>query len=159
LRDAAVDQSKIPPEERSISMEVRIGVEADRERILSIRPQAEPYFTKDYFVVAAEEDILGFATVFCRKIPAPVSAQEAFIYLIDILEEHRGRGIGSLLVQKIIELEREKGTYQVRAYCDIKNEASHGLWLKNGFGISPDKMPDGEIPGSFVTYVVAGSSL
>lgn len=136
-------------------MEVRVGGDADRKRILELRPQAEPYFTKDYFVVAEDRDLLGFATVFCRKIPAPVSEREAFIYLIEVLEEERrGRGIGSLLVQRIIGMEREKGTYQVRAYSDIKNAAAHGLWRKNGFGISPDKQADGRIPGSFVTFVL-----
>ncbi len=136
-------------------MNIRIGEEADKERIVELRPQAEGYFTKDYFLVAEEEDILGCATVFRRKIPAPVSAAEAFILLIDVFEEdNRNRGIGSLMVQKILEIEREKGTYQVRAYCDIKNTASHRLWLKNKFGISPDKQPDGSIPGSFVTYVL-----
>ncbi len=136
-------------------MDIRIGEEADKKRIINLRPQAEAYFTKDYFLVAEDEDILGCATVFRRSIPAPISAVEAFIYLIDVFaEENRNRGIGSLMVQKILELEREKGTYQVRAYCDIKNTASHYLWLKNRFGISPDKLADGSIPGSFVTYVL-----
>lgn len=136
-------------------MNIRIGNDADKERIISIRPQAAPFFTRDYFVVAEEGDILGCATVFRRRIPAPVPASEAFIYLIDVFEEsNHKKGIGSLLVQKILEIEREKGTYQVRAYCDIGNEASHRLWFKNGFGISPDKMPDGSIPGSFATYVL-----
>jgi len=44
--------------------------------------------------------------------------------------------------------------YQVRAYCDIRNIPSHRLWLKNKFSISPVKMPDDTIAGSFVSYVL-----
>lgn len=136
-------------------MKVRIGEEADKGDILKIRPQMESFFTENYFVVAEEEHILGCATVFRRTIPAPVSAEEAFIYVIDVFEEdNHKKGIGSLMVQKILEIEREKGTYQVRAYCDIGNVASHALWMKNGFGISPSKDANGNIPGSFVTYVL-----
>lgn len=136
-------------------MKVRLGEEADKEYVLKIRPQMESLFTKDYFVVAEEGQILGCATVFHREIPAPVSADEAFIYVIDVFEEDNHRkGIGSLIVQKILEMERERGTYQVRAYCDIGNTASHALWKKNGFGISPSKDANGNIPGSFVTYVL-----
>ena len=138
-------------------MEIRIGNDIDKERILGIRPIAAPYFTNDYFLVAqdGEGDILGFATVSLREIPAPVPGREAFILLIEILEEENYRkGIASLLVQKIIELEKEKDTYQVRAYCDIWHEESHRLWWKNGFGISPVKKQDGSILGSFVTYAL-----
>lgn len=138
-------------------MEIRIGNDIDKEHILSVRPIAAPYFTNDYFLVAqdGEGNILGYATVFLREIPAPVPAKEAFINLIEILDEGNfGKGIGSLLVQKIIELEKEKDTYQVRAYCDIQNVGSHRLWWKNGFGISPVKNQDDSILGSFVTYVL-----
>lgn len=138
-------------------MEIRIGNDIDKESILGIRPIAAPYFTGDYFLVAQNDEgnILGFATVFLREIPAPVQGREAFINLIEILEEeNHGKGIGSLLVQKIIELEKEKDTYQIRAYCDIQNPASHRLWRKNGFGISPVKNQDDSIQGSFVTYVL-----
>ena len=81
--------------------------------------------------------------------------QTCALPIFEILEEENFRkGIASLLVQKIIELEKEKDTYQVRAYCDIWNEGSHRLWWKNGFGISPVKNQDGSILGSFVTYAL-----
>lgn len=49
---------------------------------------------------------------------------------------------------------KEEKVYQVRAYCDIRNVPSHRLWLKNKFAISPVKMPDNTIAGSFVSYVL-----
>lgn len=136
-------------------MKLRMGNKSDEEYILKIRPQAASLFEgRSYFIIAEDEGILGFAVVFHRDIEAPVPANEAFINLIEIIDENNyNKGIGSCLVQKIIEIEKEKNTYQVRAYCDINNTASHRLWLKNGFGISPAKEPNGQILGSFVTYV------
>lgn len=136
-------------------MHLRTGNNTDMEYILKLRPQAAAYFEgRSYFIVAEDEGILGFAVVFHRDIEAPVPANEAFINLIEILDKRNHRkGIASCLVQKIIEIEEEKKTYQIRAYCEINNIASHRLWLKNGFGISPAKESNGRILGSFVTYV------
>ena len=136
-------------------MKLRMGNETDKEYILNVRPQAAPLFEgRSYFIIAEDDDILGFAVVFHRDIEAPVLANEAFINLIETLDENNyKKGIASCLVQKIIEIEEDKNTYQVRAYCEINNIASHRLWLKNGFGISPAKEPNGQILGSFVTYV------
>ena len=136
-------------------MKLRMGKETDKEYILNIRPQAAPLFEgRSYFIIAEDEGILGFAVVFHRGIEAPVQSDEAFINLIEILDENNyKKGIASCLVQKIIEMEKEKNTYQVRAYCEINNIASHRLWLKNRFGISPAKESNGQILGSFVTYV------
>ena len=95
-----------------------------------------------------------FEGIYHRDIEAPVPANEAFINLIEVLDEdNHKKGIASCLVQKIIEMEEEKKTYQVRAYCEIHNIASHRLWFKNGFEISPAKESNGQILGSFVTYV------
>ena len=46
------------------------------------------------------------------------------------------------------------GCYPQRAYCNIGNAASHRLWLKNGFTISPVTMPGGAAVGSFITYTL-----
>ena len=63
----------------------------------------------------------------------------------------------SLHMKTVADLRRiakEEKVYQVRAYCDIGNISSHRLWLKNKFSISPVKMPNGSISGSFVSYVL-----
>ena len=137
-------------------MTVRMGTEADKAEIIGKRPRAEGYFSSDGYFIVAEENglIVGFAAVFSRDIPAPVSGREAFINLIEVFEEYQKRGAATMLVQEILKIERSSGAYQVRAYCDINNSASHALWRKNKFGIAPVKMPDGSILGSFVTYVL-----
>jgi hypothetical protein len=58
------------------------------------------------------------------------------------------------MIEKITEIAKEEKVYQVRAYCDIRNIPSHSLWLKNKIAISPVKMPDNTIAGSFVSYVL-----
>ncbi len=137
-------------------MTVRMGTEADKRIIFAIRPQAEQFFSADGYFLSAEEngEIAGFAAVFSRDIPAPAGEREAFINVIEVFENCQRRGFATMLVQEVLRFEKNKGTYQVRAYCDIGNAASHGLWRKNRFGISPVKMPDGSIAGSFVTYVL-----
>lgn len=114
---------------------------------------------QSYLVVAADstipQEIQGFAFVFRREIPAPVEEMEDFINAIEVFDPaNRKKGIGSAIVEQCIRLAKSRGSYQVRAYCDIRNLPSHRLWLKCKFGISPVKMPDGTIPGSFVTYII-----
>lgn len=100
-----------------------------------------------------ENRVIGFVSVFRREIPAPLGGLwEDFINVIEVFEERdRRQGTASALVQAVLTAAREKGSIQVRAYCDIRNEASHRLWLKNGFCISPAVQSDGSIPGSFVS--------
>ncbi|MBD5145140.1 MAG: GNAT family N-acetyltransferase [Ruminococcus sp.] len=137
-------------------MTVRIGTETDKAEIIGKRPQAEGYFSNDGYFVVAEENgaVAGFAAVFSRDIPAPVTGTEAFINLIEVFEDYQRKGVATLLVQEILKIEKNSGAYQVRAYCDINNSASHALWRKNKFGIAPVKMQDGSILGSFITYVL-----
>ena len=114
------------------SMTIRFGTDSDKEIIFAKRPHAAGFFSDGgYFVVAEENgEIVGFAAVFGRKIPAPVEEAEAFINLIEVFEEYQKSGVASAMVQKIVETEKPKGTYQVRAYCEISNAASHALLRK-----------------------------
>ncbi len=105
-------------------------------------------------VYTDNKNVIAFLSAFFKKIPAPLNDEtECFINVIDIFDfNYRNKGIGSLLVQEAIKIAKEEKAIQVRAYCDINNKPSHMLWLKNNFGISPVKMPDGSIAGSFITY-------
>lgn len=109
--------------------------------------------TLTLFAVDDSEQNIAFLFAFYREIEAPLEGQtEWFINVIDVNESMRGKGIGSALIQGLIGKVKETDAIQVRAYCDIQNVSSHMLWLKNGFGISPVKSANGQIPGSFVTY-------
>ena len=133
------------------------GTENDKQKLLNDYPNLHNFFGDNGYLIVAkkENDIIGFIWAFKRDIPAPVEAQEMFINAIEVLNiDLRSQGIGSKMIEKIIEIAKEEKVYQVRAYCDITNVSSHRLWLKNKFSISPVKMPDNTIAGSFVSYVL-----
>ena len=136
---------------------VRNGTKNDKQKLLNDYPNLHKFFGDNGYLIVAEKekDIIGFLWAFVRDIPAPVEAKEMFINAIEVLHtELHCQGIGTQMVQKIIEIARNELVYQVRAYCDITNVSSHRLWLKNKFSISPVKMPDNTIAGSFVSYVL-----
>ena len=139
------------------ALSVRIGTDGERERLLSDYPAAKNVISDGgYFIVAKVDDrLVGFLWAFKRDIPAPVNGEELFINVIDVIDSDlRRRGIASAMVSEIINVAREENVYQVRAYCDIGNISSHRLWIKNRFSVSPVKMPDGSIAGSFVSFVL-----
>ena len=135
----------------------RIGTDAEKQKLLNDYPNIKNVVRDGgYFIVAQIEDtIVGYLWGFKRKIPAPVEQDEIFINIIEVIYTNlRCQGMASSMLQKIMEIAKEEKVYQVRAYCDIWNVPSHRLWLKNKFSISPVKMPDGSIAGSFVSFVL-----
>lgn len=139
-------------------MKIRMGTLTEKFNLKRIYPGLVQVIKgSGELVVAVESNrIIGFAWVFYRKIPAPLNGEtECFINAIEVFEQRdKNKGTASEMVQYCAERGRKKGCYQLRAYCDIHNVASHRLWLKNRFGISPDKQLDGTISGSFVTLVL-----
>ena len=136
---------------------IRIGTDAEKQNLLMDYPNIKNVIHNGgYFVVAQIEDtIVGYLWAFKRKIPAPVDQNEIFINIIEVIYTNlRCQGIASNMLKAIINIAKEEKAYQVRAYCDIGNVPSHRLWLKNKFSISPVKMPDGSIAGSFVSLVL-----
>ena len=136
---------------------IRIGTDAEKQKLLNDYPNIKNVVRDGgYFIVAQIEDtIVGYLWGFKRKIPAPVEQDEIFINIIEVIYTNlRCQGMASSMLQKIIEIAKEEKVYQVRAYCDIWNVPSHRLWLKNKFSVSPVKMPDGSIAGSFVSFVL-----
>ncbi|HBF14705.1 MAG TPA: hypothetical protein DDW30_03290 [Clostridiales bacterium] len=136
---------------------IRFGTPAEREALWREYPAVKNVLRDGgYFLVAIQNDtVVGFLWAFRREIPAPVERDEIFINIIDVIYTNlRCQGIASAMVEEVIRVAKAENVYQVRAYCDIGNLPSHRLWLKNGFSISPVKLPDGSIIGSFVSYVL-----
>lgn len=136
---------------------IKNGTESDKQRLLSKYPNLDKFFFGDGRLVIAENgnDIVGFLWAHKRKISAPVEAEEMFINYITVFEpELRCRGIGTQMIQRIIEIAKVEQVYQIRAKVKTVNMPSHRLWLKNKFSISPAQMPDGNIAVSFVGYVL-----
>lgn len=138
-------------------MTIRLGTDAEKQELLTDYPNIKNVIRDGgYFIVAKIEDtVVGYLWAFKRKIPAPVEQDEIFINIIEVIYTNlRCQGVASKMISAIIEIAKEEKAYQVRAYCDIGNVPSHRLWLKNKFSISPVKMPDGSIAGSFVSYLL-----
>lgn len=136
---------------------IRIGTEKEKQKLITTYPYTKNVIGENGYFIIAETDnnMIGFLWAFKRDIPAPIEQSEIFINVIEVLNINlRSLGIGSRMIEKIIEIAKEEKVYQVRAYCDIRNIPSHRLWLKNKFSISPVKMPDNTIAGSFVSYVL-----
>ena len=138
-------------------MIIRLGTDAEKQKLLTDYPNIKNVIRDGgYFIVAKIEDtVVGYLWAFKRKIPAPVEQDEIFKNIIEVIYTYlRCQGVASKMISEIIEIAKEEKVYQIRAYCDIGNFPSHRLWLKNKFSISPVKMPDGSISGSFVSYVL-----
>jgi len=138
-------------------MRITAPIQAEVAAWLEQEPGVRPvvWLGEDTLTLFALDDSgkrVAFLFAYYREIPAPLGGErECFIYVIDVAESSRRCGIASQLVQETIARARQANVLQVSAYCDIHNESSHRLWLKNGFGISPVKQANGEILGSFVT--------
>lgn len=138
-------------------IKIRLGTEYDKQKLLNSHHGFDKFFFGDGQLVIAKNgnDIVGFLWAHKRKISAPVEAEEMFINYISVFEpELRRNGIGTQMVQKIIEISKSEQVYQIRAKVRAENVPSHRLWLKNKFSISPAQMPDGNIVVSFVGYVL-----
>ncbi|MBQ7336087.1 MAG: GNAT family N-acetyltransferase [Clostridia bacterium] len=136
---------------------IGLGTEAEKQKLLTDYPNISNVIRDGgYFIVSKIEDtVVGYLWAFKREIPAPVEQNEIFINIIEVIYTNlRCQGVASKMVNEIIEIAKKEKIYQIRAYCDIGNVSSHRLWLKNKFSISPTKMPNGSIAGSFVSYVL-----
>ena len=119
---------------------IKNGTENDKQKLLNSHHGLDKFFFGNGRLVIAENGnyIVGFLWAHKRKISAPVEAEEMFINYIEVFEpELRCRGIGTQMVQRIIEIARAEQVYQIRAKVKTENVPSHRLWLKNKFSISP----------------------
>ena len=135
-------------------MNVRIGTEQEKNSIRENYPHTCQVLGEGGYLFVAEdnEEIIGFLWAFLQDIPI-VEEKEMFINVVEVFDTLlRCKGVGTALVKKSLSMAKELSCYQVRAYCSIYNIASNKLWYKNGFVISPVKMPDDTIPGSYVAY-------
>ena len=136
---------------------IRLGAEKEKELLRTRHPQTVPVLGDGGYLIVAEDNgqIVGFLWAVKRKIPAPIEQEELFINVIEVFpEELRCQGLATQMLAEIKKIAINENCYQLRAYCDIRNVSSHRLWVKNGYGINPVALPDGNIVGSFVSLVL-----
>ena len=138
-------------------LHIRLGADSDKELLKASYPHTIPVLGDGGYLIVAEQNniFVGFLWAFKRKIPAPIEQEELFINVIEVFSaKFRRHGLATKMLEEIREIAIHDNVYQLRAYCDIHNVASHRLWMKNSFGIIPVKMPDDTIAGSYVTLVL-----
>jgi GNAT superfamily N-acetyltransferase len=138
---------------------VEIATNEDIEKILEKYPQTKQVICNwgsDCYTLVIKEtnEIIAFASCFRRVYNMPtISWKEDWINVIDvIIPEKKRRGLGSLLLTKIMEIAKENGSHQVAAYSDISNYDAHAFWIKCGFAVMPVKDNAGKVCGSIVGY-------
>lgn len=79
-----------------------------------------------YIVAKYKEEIVGFAGI-------TVILDESNIMNIVVKKEKRMKGIGNLLLQKLIEISQELGTKFITLEVNINNKPAINLYKKFGF--------------------------
>lgn len=130
----------IPMEEKHID-----GVLAVEEATFSI-PWTRNDFEKEvkennlaiYYVAVMDGKVVGYAGMWHVVI-------EGHITNVAVLEEARGKGIGAMLMEKLIEAAEEKQMYGITLEVRMGNAPAQGLYHKYGFkaeGIRKNYYPD-----------------
>jgi len=90
---------------------------------------------ENYQVIYVEEN--GKAVAFSGFRYITHLFTEKIIYIDDLgtIEEYQGKGYGSLLLDHIIQLAKEKGLYGVRLDSGHHRYDAHRLYLNKGFHI------------------------
>jgi L-amino acid N-acyltransferase YncA len=89
--------------------------------------------TDDYPVIVATVGgkVAGWAEI------KPVGTRKAYRYTVEnaiyVDTEYQGKGIGSALLARLIEIAEEKGFHVILALIVSGNESSVGLHVKHGF--------------------------
>lgn len=133
----------------NINMEITLAQKEDSKGILTLQSQIyrisslpqnarhllEKLLKADYcdLVVAKENGkVIGSAFIFYMPIPAH---GKPFAYLEGMVvdKDYRGKGIGSAMLKKIIDLTRQKNCYKIIFTSGFNREDSHKFYEKLGF--------------------------
>lgn len=79
-----------------------------------------------YIVALCDEEVVGYAGMWHV-------VTEGHITNLAVRSEYRGQGIGSMLVQKIIDISKTKEMHGITLECRISNTIAQQLYKKHGF--------------------------
>lgn len=131
-----------------ISIEWLYHKEYSKKRLLTLMTELDPIYIPpissitdlgtycdklityaEMFIIKQKEDDCGFIAVYAND-------QEqhcAFISSIGIKQKFRGRGIGTLLIDKAVEVARKRGMRLIRLQVNRHNDAALKLYHRYGF--------------------------
>jgi len=120
--------------------------------------------TGDYHFLAATDEgglLVGGCVIDIGPMGfGPLSEQTiGFLENIEVLEEHRRRGVGKALLRAALDLAWKKGAWSVRWTVDYENVAGIALYSSLGLAFVPEEDPDAEKPEKRYTVVATNPSL
>lgn len=129
---------------------IRVASLKEKRFIIKHYPHTAQFIKRKgtLYISVDERRISGFAFVQKRNLVNEKHLKEALILVIEVFKlEDRQRGIASQLVEQVKKDAAEQGCYQVIAFYQQSNTASHKLWLRNQFGVMSITQPDGSVSG------------
>lgn len=113
-------------------MKIRQASENDVSKIISIlkiafnSPSNHPLNNKYIedpdilsFVCEIKENIIGTASLHIIK---KINRKVGLIEDVAVIEQHKGKGVGKLLIEHLVQLAKKKGVYKTILNSDKKNE-------------------------------------
>jgi len=92
----------------------------------------QPWFeADDFLVVEVEGEMAGFCWLKVEERPGEGRVGE--VYVIGVGADHRGRGLGRLLLARALEQLRARAVEVAAIYVDESNTAAVGLYEASGF--------------------------
>ncbi len=129
---------------------VTTAIPRQKRWIIKNYPHTKNYLKRKGILFIIEEcnEIVAFAFVQRRNIINEPEKYENLILVIDVIKEDRRKhGLGTELVNAIKDYSLNSNVYQVIAYYEKDNMASHKLWVKNDFNVFDTEDDAGNIIG------------
>lgn len=92
------------------------------------------------FAAIKDEKIVGFISVYPKKMNEPLEFYDAYIDIIEVHEGFRKLGIASLLVHACETWAKTQGYRQMRAWSSLDKKAAISMWVNLGYGLCPAEM-------------------
>lgn len=89
------------------------------------------------FVLTRNRKVLGMVSLLFT-ISTAEGGQAAWLEDLVVRPEHRGRGLGTRLLQEAVEWARKQGITRISLLTDAHNLGARGLYMRHGF--SPSAM-------------------
>lgn len=83
----------------------------------------------EFYVALDKDEVLGFIAFYCNNIKEKIS----FISMIIVNSISQGKGVGTLLLKKVINICNEKSFKTIRLEVDNNNKRAIGFYEKKGF--------------------------
>lgn len=89
------------------------------------------------FAAVLGNEILGFISVYPKRMLEPLDTWDAFIDIIEIHEGYRQKGIASKLIHESEKWAKEEGYRQIRAWSSQDKTEAIAMWYKLGYAMCP----------------------